>query len=288
MNIAEALALGRRRLNDADGPALDARILLQHVLDVGHSYLIAHDDEILAPPQEADYLALLARGARREPIPYLVGVAPFYGRDFYVTPAVLIPRPETELLAEVALEWAGRYKQPRLLDVGTGSGCIAVTMANSLPEARIEAVDISPAALEIAVRNARAHGVADRVSFHLGRHLESLDERPDIIVANLPYVADDEWTALDDGVKWYEPEIALRGGPDGFAEIRELLNQATSRLASGGAIFLEIGWQQGQSALRLACSFFPEAKIDLKSDHAGRDRVVCIRSVAHANEAVGS
>jgi release factor glutamine methyltransferase len=287
MNIGEALALGRRRLSDAEDSALDARILLQYVLGVGHSYLIAYSEERLTSSQEDTYLALLARRVRGEPIPYLIGVAPFYGRDFYVSPAVLIPRPETELLVGAALEWASRHERPHVTDVGTGCGCIAITVAKSVTTASIEAVDISPVALEIAARNAQAHDVTNRVSFRLGRQLEPLCNRPDVIVANLPYVADHEWTALDEGVKWYEPEIALRGGPDGLALVRDLLAQATSRLASGGAIFLEIGWQQGQSALRLARSFFPEAKIDLISDYAGHDRVISIESVFHANEAFG-
>jgi release factor glutamine methyltransferase len=286
MNIGEALALGRGQLSDADDPALDARILLQYVLESSHSYLIANREERLSPAQEDQYLALLARGVRREPVPYLTGVAPFFGRDFYVNPAVLIPRPETELLVEAALEWAGLRKRLHLVDVGTGCGCIAITMAKRLPAATVEAVDISPAALEIAGRNAREHDVANRVLFRSGRLLESLSHHPDLIVANLPYVADHEWTALDDGVKWYEPEIALRGGPDGLALIHDLLKQASSRLAPGGAIFLEIGWQQGQSALRLARSFFPEAEIDLKPDYAGRDRVVSIELVLYANKVV--
>lgn len=287
MRISEALAFGRRQLADAENPALDARLLLQHALDVGHSYLIAHGEERLTPAQEDTYLALLARRARREPIPYLIGVAPFYGLDFHVSPAVLIPRPETELLVEAVLEWLGRTQRPHVVDVGTGSGCIAITIARHLPAATIEAIDASPAALEIAARNARVHGVANRVSFRSGHLLESVTGKPDAIVANLPYVTDDEWTALGDGVKWYEPEIALRGGPDGLTLLRGLLEQATPRLASGGAIFLEIGWQQGQSALRLARSFFPEAKIDLMSDYTGHDRVISIESTHHANKIVG-
>jgi release factor glutamine methyltransferase len=287
MTISEALALGRRQLADAENPALDARLLLQHALDVEHSYLIANGEERLNPTHEEAFRALLVRRARSEPVPYLTGVAPFYGRDFYVSPAVLIPRPETELLVEAALDWLRQHERPHIVDVGTGSGCIAITMARHLPAATIEAIDASTAALQIAARNAAAHGIVQRVLFHRGRLLEPLASRPDAIVANLPYIADDEWTALDDGVKWYEPEIALRGGPDGLALVRELLEQATSRLASGGAIFLEIGWRQGQSALRLARSFFPGAKIDLMPDHAGLDRVISIESALHANEALG-
>lgn len=276
MTISEALAYGRQQLHQSDSPALDARLLLEYVLQASHSYLVAHSEALLPAEQEQHYRQLLARAARREPIPYLTGRAPFYGRDFIVTPAVLIPRPETELLVEAAAAWAGQRPALHLVDVGTGSGCIAVTLARLLPEASVDATDISAEALAVARRNAEQHGVAARIHFHQGHLLEPIGERPDLIVANLPYIADTEWTAVDDTVKWYEPAVALRGGPDGLAQIRALLAQATTRLAPAGAIFLEIGWQQGQAAQEMAQAYFPAAQVQVKADYAGHDRLVVV------------
>ncbi|MCI0396289.1 MAG: peptide chain release factor N(5)-glutamine methyltransferase [Chloroflexi bacterium] len=279
MTIQEALAFGRQQLTASPSPALDARLLLEHVLQVEHAYLVAHGDDPLTAAQEQDYRTLVDRAARRKPIPYLVGQAPFYGLAFAVSPAVLIPRPETELLLEAALGWARQRAAVYIVDVGTGSGCIAISLARQLPAARIEATDISPSALKMARRNAQTHGVAGRILFHHGELLEPVAGRPDLIVANLPYVTDHEWTELDDGVKWYEPDVALRGGPDGLDVIRQLLGQAQSRLAGGGAIFLEIGWQQGPAMDQLAQSHFPSARVTITPDYAGHDRIVGIETV---------
>ena len=286
MSIQQALVDGRRQLAGSPSPALDARLLLQHVLQRSHSYLIAHSDNLLTNSQLDSYHSLLKRAAGREPIPYLIGSAPFTGRDFVVSPAVLIPRPETEQLVETAVAWArdivAKKGELRVVDVGTGSGCVAITMALQLPSARIEATDISTTTLEVAGHNAASHGVTDRVHFHQGSLLEPVSGRIDLIVANLPYITDHEWTTLDDGVKWYEPDIALRGGSDGLDHIRLLLNQATRRLAPGGAIFLEIGWQQGPAVQHLAQSHFPRAQVKVLPDLAGIDRIV---GIVHADEA---
>jgi release factor glutamine methyltransferase len=276
MTINEALVYGRHQLHQSDSPALDARLLLEHVLQTSHSYLVAHGDELLPADQERHYQRLLARAARREPVPYLTGSAPFYGREFMVNSAVLIPRPETELLVEAAAAWAGHRTALQVVDVGTGSGCIAVTLAQLLPQATIEATDISAEALEVARHNAEQHEVAGRIRFYQGHLLEPISEQPDLIVANLPYIADVEWTMVDDTVKWYEPAVALRGGPDGLEQIRALLAQATTRLAPAGAIFLEIGWQQGQAAQEIALAYFPSAQVQVKADYAGHDRLVVV------------
>jgi release factor glutamine methyltransferase len=276
MTLSEALIYGRHQLHQSDSPALDARLLLEHVLQTNHSYLVAHSDELLPADQEQHYQRLLAQAARREPIPYLTGSAPFYGRDFLVNSAVLIPRPETELLVESAAAWADHRLPLQLVDVGTGSGCIAITLAHLLPQATVAATDISADALTVARRNAERHQVAGRIHFHQGHLLEPAPVQPHLIVANLPYIADNEWTAVDDTVKWYEPAVALRGGPDGLDLIRSLLAQASTRLAPAGAIFLEIGWQQGQAAQAAAQTYFPTAQVQVKADYAGNDRLVVV------------
>jgi release factor glutamine methyltransferase len=133
--------------------------------------------------------------------------------------------------------------------------------------------------LQIARRNAVLLGAADRLVFRLGSLLRPVGGRPDLVLANLPYIADPEWTALDDGIKWYEPEVALRGGPNGLEVIRQLLEQTADKLAPGGAILLEIGWQQGRAVRDLAAKYFPQARIETLVDYGGRDRLVAIQTV---------
>lgn len=278
MTIEEALDYGRQQLAWSTSPWLDARLLLEHVLKVDHSFLVAHCEDSLAGAQRQEYLGLVARAAGREPIPYLIGYATFYGLELQVTPSVLIPRPETELLVDSSLKWAKGRSSTNVVDVGTGSGCVAIALALHLPSAHVEATDISPSALEIALNNAREYGVQDRIRFHCCHLLDGTVASPDLIVANLPYVADDEWTMLDDGVKWYEPDLALKGGPGGLELIGQLLNQASARIALGGAIFMEIGWRQGARVRRLARSYFPNAQIELLLDYAGNDRILTIKT----------
>ncbi|MCA9959739.1 MAG: peptide chain release factor N(5)-glutamine methyltransferase [Anaerolineales bacterium] len=285
MTIQEALIYGRSQLQQTSPtPALDARLLLQHVLQVEHSFLVAHDDVSLTAVQTAQYHQLIARARQKEPIPYLIGIAPFYGCDFQVTPAVLIPRPETELLVEKALHWA-RQRQaantapPIVVDIGTGSGCIAITLARHLPQAQVIAVDISTAALTIAQTNAQRLAPG-RVQFQHGSLLSPVTHAIDLILANLPYITDQEWTDLDDGVKLYEPAVALKGGRDGLDLIKNLLHQATAKLNPDGAILLEIGWRQGAATQELAQTCFPTARVQVLSDLAGHDRIVMISDVA--------
>ncbi|MGH2535936.1 MAG: peptide chain release factor N(5)-glutamine methyltransferase [Candidatus Promineifilaceae bacterium] len=282
MTIDEALGFGRRALEPTDTAAvLSARLLLQHVLRVNHPFLVAHNHDRLTAGQWETYQGLVGRAGRREPIPYLTGTAAFLGRDFDVSPAVLIPRPETEQLVEVAVAWAAsRAGRLRLADVGTGSGCIAVSLALLLPAAEVEASDLYAAALEVARRNAARHGQADRIRFYQGSLLEPLAPGLDAVVANLPYVSDAEWPDLDEGIRAYEPELALRGGPDGLAPMRQLLEQARRKLAPAGALFLETGWQQGEAVQRLAKTCFPRHEIDLLRDFAGHERIVAVRPAA--------
>lgn len=276
MNVEEAWAYGRSNLAQASiTPDLDARLLLEHVLEVNHGYLIAHADQILTTAQQQLYRQLIHRAQQKEPIPYLTNSAAFYGLDFYVSPAVLIPRPETEQLVELALAWANLKDRLQIVDVGTGSGCIAVCLSKHLPKASVMAVDISANALAVARDNAAQH-VPNRIRFYQGSLLQPLSFQVDLIVANLPYIAHHEWTLVDDGVKWYEPTIALEGGSNGLDSISEMLEQSTSRLRPQGAIFMEIGWQQGQAVKQLARRYFPLADITLIADYAGHDRIVSI------------
>lgn len=276
MNIYQALHNGRF----PSIPPLHTRLLLQHVMGIDHATLIAHDDQELTAVQEQTFRAYLERAAQGEPIPYIIGHAPFFDMDLHVSPAVLIPRPETEQLVETAVSLAKAHNYTHhvshIVDAGTGSGCIPITLARKLPHTHIEATDISAEALAVAAQNA-AQFAPNRITFHHGNLLQPITAPIDLITANLPYVTDHEWTMLDDGVKLYEPQLALKGGPDGLDIIRDLLNQAVYKLTSGGAILLEIGWQQGQAAKSLAASIFPAAQIKLLQDYFGQDRFVIIQ-----------
>ena len=283
MNIRQALTDARSLLSTSPTPDLDARLLLQHILQAPHSYLIAHDDEQLTAVQIQQYRASLQRAAAKEPIPYILGHAPFYDLEFLVTPDVLIPRPETEQLVQMALSWANGRGPIRIVDVGTGSGCIAITLARHLPQTAVQATDISLAALSIARQNA-VRLAPSRVQFHHGSLLEPINQPIDLLVANLPYVTDGEWTMLDDGVKLHEPQVALLGGPDGLDLIKPLLEQATTKLIPGGIMILEIGWRQGTAVQALAQACFPSAEVEIKVDFAGHDRFVVAQTTTHTGD----
>ncbi len=281
MNIQEAWAYGRSQLTQSPTPQLDARLLLEHVLSVPHSTLITHNNQPLTNDQQQTYQQLIARARQQEPIPYIIGVAPFFDFDVHVSPGVLIPRPETEQLVQLAVNWAKEHKTEtaqttlRAVDVGTGSGCIAIALARQLPRLQLTAVDISPHALTIAQQNGERLA-PNRIQFQQSDLLQAIPAPVNLIVANLPYVTSGEWQELVDGVKLHEPALALDGGADGLDLIRRLLQQATSKLQAKGAIFLEIGWQQGISVQQLARSFFAQAEITVLPDFAGHERIVKI------------
>ena len=259
-----------------DIPRLEARLLLTAVLQQPTTYLITHDDAQLTAAQSARYEAMLARAKTGEPIPYILESAPFYGRTFKVSPAVLIPRPETEQLVEEALAFCCQRPHTRLIDVGTGSGCIAITLAAELPseQSDISAVDLSPEALAIARENSQL--VANTINFMSSDLLTATDGRFDLIAANLPYITQTEFAELDYSVQTYEPTVALVGGPDGLDLVRRLLAQAQSKITPQGLILLEIGWRQGVSATAVAHTYFPTAQITCLKDFAGQDRLIKI------------
>ena len=276
--LQEVLRWGEQSLaqNALDSPRLDAAILLAHALGMTRAQLHAHPQSQLNLAELASYRQLIERRARREPVAYIVGHKEFYGLDLFVDNRVLIPRPETELLVEKAIEISQR--QSVVADVGTGSGAIAVSLAVHLPQILVYAADASPAALEIAARNCRRHCVEDRVHLLQGHLLEPLPEPVDLVVANLPYVSQTELAQLPPEISIYEPREALDGGPDGLDCIRRLLAQAGERLKSGGVILLEIGATQGKAVVTLVERRFPAARAEIARDYAGLDRVVIVET----------
>lgn len=223
--------------------ALDARVLLQAALGVSHAYLAAHPEHVVAGAPLARYLALAARRAAGEPVAYLTGSREFFSLEFKVTPAVLIPRPETELLVELALTRMPPEASCRVLDLGTGSGCIAISIASHRPRTRVTATDRSADALDIAAENARAHGVQN-IDFFRGDWFAAVGgEHFDVIISNPPYIAAGD-PHLASGDVRFEPVAALTAGTDGLACLREIVDGAGAHLAAGGWLLFEHGWDQ--------------------------------------------
>ena len=276
-----ALAHVRRRLQESgvEEAPLEADVLVRHVLSLDRAGLLARPDAPLSHAQAATLEALLARRLRREPLAYVLGRWEFHGLDFRVTPDVMVPRPETETLVDEALAWARSRPAPvTIADVGTGSGCIAVALAVRLPDARLVAADVSPAALAVAEDNARRHGVAERVRLLSGDLLQPLPGPVDLVVANLPYIPSGRIDGLQPEVRDYEPRQALDGGPDGTDLLRPLLRQAGAYLRPGGALMLEIDEEQGATMSEEARRAFPAAAVRVLPDLSGRDRVVVVQT----------
>src|ERR1700733_5361215 len=230
----------------------DAELLLLYAAGMSRSAFLAHSGDELDLAAATHYEALLERRREGEPIQYITGACEFYGLPFRVTPDVLIPRPETEHLVERVLELAVAFTEPRIVDVGTGSGAIAVALAHKMPNARIVAIDLSEAALDVALENAKHNAVADRIRFLQGDLLAPIaSETFDLVVSNPPYVpaADRETLAIE--VREFEPGLALFAGEDGLEIYRRLIPDAFGVLASGGLIALEMGFGQSDAVGRL-------------------------------------
>lgn len=285
--IAELLDLATARLRGAgvQSPRLEARLLLSQAGGLPVETILSYPEVPVSPQAEETFRYLVERRCRREPVAYILGRREFYGRPFYVDQHVLVPRPETELLVECALEAlrrTGRRAQT-VVDVGTGSGAIAVTLALEAPDVRVIATDISMEALAVARRNARMHGVEDRVRFVRTDLLEGLSISAHAIVANLPYIPSGDLPHLDPEVRCWEPKVALDGGPDGVDLIRRLLAQARDHLEPDGIILLEIGHGQGQAVSLAARQTFPAATVHVRRDLAARERLLVIEGCGPDN-----
>lgn len=276
MNLRQTLASLQPAL-----PALEARVLLCHVLEKNASWLLAHPELEFPPEKQSMLNSVVQRFQHGEPLPYILGHWEFYGLDFDVSPDVLIPRPETELLIETALAWAKTRPHPRLplrcLDIGTGSGIIPVTLAAQLRDSEWTATDISPAALAVARQNAQKHQVDRRIRF-IESDLFPVGEplHYDLVTSNPPYIPSETMLGLE--VYGKEPTLALDGGPDGLVVIRRLLAGLTGQMPSGGLVLIEIENRQGPAVTTLAHQHFPAAEIQIHQDLARHDRLLSIRA----------
>ena len=262
----------RHKIEEAE---LEAELLLRHTLKIDRAQLYTEPNCELKSKHADTYKTFIKRRIKGEPSAYITGRRQFFGLDLFVDKRVLIPRPETELLVEQTIKYAKNYPNPVIVDVGTGSGAIAISLAKNLPHAEIYAVDISKAALKVAARNCMQHEVGSRVKLLQGDLLEPAPLLVDIIAANLPYVLTAEVAQVN--TSGFEPRLALDGGTDGLDTIKKLCLQAKERFNPGGYLLLELGMGQSQTVSAILKDLYPAAAIEILSDLAGIERVVCLR-----------
>jgi release factor glutamine methyltransferase len=278
MQLRHALNAAIARLTEAHvgSPRMNAEVLLMYALGCERAYLYSHPERELTSDEEARFDEAVAERARGTPSQYITGHQEFWGLDFIVAPAVLIPRPETEHVVETVLELARGIQRPRIVDVGTGSGCIALALANELPRAEIHAVDLSTAALEIACANAARLQLEGRVHFSQGDLLSGFSEASfDVVVSNPPYVGENE-VDVQPQVRDFEPHLALFAGPRGLNVMARLAPQARQALKPGGWLVLEIGAAQENAVRELLRDW---AEVEVRPDLRGIPRVVLARNL---------
>ncbi len=258
-------------------PHLEAEILLSHSLKIPRIQLYVQFERVLNEDELAEYKKLILRRSKREPIAYITGHQPFMSLDLEVNPSVLVPRPETEKLVEVAIESAKDLPFPHIADIGTGSGAIAVALAKYLPKAKLIGTDTSKGAIEIAKRNAEKHGVSDRCQFIEGDLFEPLAEykdRFDMIVSNPPYIKTSEIDTLQPEISKFEPRGALDGGEDGLKYYKQIIGRADEYLKQSGLLIIELGAGQLREVQEIISSSAKYAGTSVKKDLSGLDRVL--------------
>ncbi|MGI8837970.1 MAG: peptide chain release factor N(5)-glutamine methyltransferase [Pyrinomonadaceae bacterium] len=280
-SIAQAILHGANKLRKSGVPQerREAGSLLMYVLGRDHTYILAHAEDQLTDEQVEMYGELLDARTSGKPLQYIVGRQEFFGLEFEVTPDVLIPRPETELLVEAALARVSPNEAPFICDVGTGSGCVVITLLHQLPQARGMALDISAAALAVAERNAHRHGVNERLSFLASDCFSALAPAVipgfDLIVSNPPYVAERAVEGLQREVRDFEPRIALTAGEDGLSVIRRLLIESRDYLKSSGVLAFEMGFDQHDAVTELIAAE-PWKLLEIYDDLQGIPRIVAL------------
>jgi release factor glutamine methyltransferase len=284
IRLDQALRSAAAKLRDiTDTPQFEAQILLASILDRERSWLLAHPEFQLDEPTQRTFNQFVGRVQQGEALPYVIGERWFFGRKFSVESAVLIPRPETELLVEAALDFlSAHHDKRRAVDVGTGSGCIAVTLCAEVSDLSMFATDRSQQALKIAYRNAVQNQVDDRIHFWVGDLLDGVTGEFDLICANLPYIPSGRLSTLE--VARREPIEALNGGEDGLKLVTRLIKGANKHLVHGGRMILEIDETQGDMVVDLAKSIYPDWSVALMQDLAGMDRVLVLDRDSHTYE----
>lgn len=259
-----------------ESPRLDAEVLLSHVLGKERIYLYVHFDEPLQADEIARYKDMIKKRALRMPVAYIIGYKEFMGLEFTVSPAVLIPRPDTEILVEAVIERLKEKESVNFVDIGTGSGAIVLSLLANLPQAVGSTVDISEAAIEVAKGNAEKFGVTSRVSFFHGDVYSSVkDQLFDAIISNPPYIPDADIEGLQPEVK-REPHGALAGGTDGLDFYRKLVHEGVNLLKTGGFMAFEVGIHQAAAVAKLAEAFAELGEVSIVKDYGGIERVVII------------
>jgi len=282
MTLGDALYLTRCELAAAnlDCATTEAELLLCHVLGISKTQIYSEPERLLTTKEINRLRHLIQRRLLHEPIAYILRCCEFYGTEFYIDHRALIPRPETELLVEEAINFARHHLSPgnqlTIADIGTGSGAIAISLALALPQVKIYATDISASALEMANINCRRYKVDSQVELLQGNLLEPLPEPVDTIVANLPYIRNCELQTLSPEITNFEPTLAIAGGNDGWDKIRLLLDQVPGKLRPEGYLLLEIGQRQDKAVSSMINSYFPQARVELIPDLSGINRVVRI------------
>jgi release factor glutamine methyltransferase len=260
-----------------ESPRLDAEVLLSHILQKERIYLYVHFDEPLEGAELARFREMVKQRVKRVPVAYIIGEREFMGLPFKVSPAVLVPRPDTEILVEAVIKELGEKTDPVFVDIGTGSGAIVLSILKNIESAQAAAVDISAEALAIARENAERLELAARVDFFQGDLYEPVQGRIfDAIVSNPPYIPDADIEGLEPEVREYEPYGALAGGVDGLDFYRKLVNEGAELLRPGGFIAFEVGIHQAQAVAALANVDPAFSKTEIVKDYAGIDRVVIL------------
>ena len=279
MNVKETLNVASEELMKIGSldARLEAEVLLRHVLKIDRATMFRDLDEDVSIEDSGNIASLVKRRTQREPLAYITGAKEFYGLPFVVSEEVLIPRQETELLVDTAIVQAKSLDKSEIsiVDVGTGSGAIAVSLALNIPTSSVIAVDISESALTIADDNRRAHGLYSRVKLRRGSLLEPIVEKIDILVSNPPYIRSDKLTSLQEEVL-KEPMVALDGGYDGLELIKKLLFQAVDKMSNPSVILFEIDSDQAAEAVKLSQQFFPSAITTVLKDLSNNERAVLL------------
>ncbi len=280
MTLGDTLYLTRRELAAAnvDCATTEAELLLCHILGISRTQLYTEPERLLTTAEINRLRHLVQRRLLHEPTAYILRCCEFYGNEFYIDHRALIPRPETELLVEEAIDFACHHlspgKQLTIADIGTGSGAIAISLALALPQVKIYAIDVSASALEVANINCQHYKVGSQVELLHGNLLEPLPEPADMIVANLPYIRNSELQTLSSEITNFEPMSAIDGGNDGWDKIRLLIGQVPGKLHPEGYLLLEIGEGQDKTVSSMINSYFPQARVELIPDLSGINRVV--------------